>query len=149
MIPLRRIVSSVLIIPHRGNSGGTSPVSRFWKWTTAARPEWKLDHKEKIVAFFVFGITGSTSVMLVRPILSDVFGLQGSMIEGPWSYRIGSILMVSPMYAVTLLLIGTLSGRHNFFAKMSFKILGRFFPKPLLHRVLCGPAKSKVQPPRV
>ena len=148
MIPLRRIASTIRIVPRRGCAGGTSPVSRFWKWTTTSRPDWKLDHKEKIVAIIVFGVTGSTSVMLVRPVLSDVFGLEGSMIEGPWSYRIGSILMVSPMYALTLLLIGTISGRHIFFAKMSFKILGRFFPKSLLHRALCGPARSKVQPPK-
>lgn len=41
-----------------------------------------------------FGITGSSSMYFVRPVISDVFGIEGSMKEGPWSYRIVSVLAV-------------------------------------------------------
>jgi hypothetical protein len=121
-----------------------SASSRFWKWTTEQRPDWKLDNKEKAVAFVVFGVTGTTSVTLIRPLLTDLLGIQGSMIDGPWSYRIGSLLLVSNMYAITLFTLGTLAGRHAFFGKMSFKILGRFFPKKFLEKVVCEPARVKI-----
>jgi hypothetical protein len=48
------------------------------------------------------------------------------------------------MYAITLFTLGTLAGRHAFFGKMSFKILGRFFPKKLLEKVVCEPARTKI-----
>ncbi|KAG0233753.1 hypothetical protein BGW42_007213 [Actinomortierella wolfii] len=37
--------------------------------------------------FIVFSITGSSSMMLVRPLMG-LLGLEGSMKEGPWLYRI-------------------------------------------------------------
>ncbi len=94
--------------------------------------------------FTVFGVTGSSSMLLVRPALKEVFGLEGSWAEGPNSYRVASILMVSPFYAFILLFIGTVSGRHTYFAKMSMKILGRFVPKSLIQKVICTPAKNKI-----
>ena len=120
-----------------------SSLNTFWQWTTKSRPPWKENYKEAAVAVVVFGITGSLSMVAVRPCLKSVFGLEGSFTEGPNSYRIASLVIVSPFYAAILLAIGTLSGRHNYFAKMSFKILGRFFPKSLLHEVACTPAKVK------
>ena len=63
------------------------------------------------VVFCVFGVTGSTSVAFVRPCLKSAFGLEGSMREGPNSYRAISLVAVSPIYAVFLLTFGTLSGR--------------------------------------
>lgn len=121
--------------------------NRFWKWTTEQRPSWKEDNKEKLIACIVFAITGTASVTLVRPLLKDVVGLEGSFIEGPWSYRLSSVLLVSPVYAVMLLTFGTLSGRHRFFSQMSFKILGRFFPKSLLNKIVCKPAREKASKP--
>lgn len=120
----------------------------FWQWTTAARPSWKENKAEAAVAFVVFGITGSLSMVAVRPSLKSIFGIEGTLVDGPNSYRIMSILCVSPVYACILLAIGTLSGRHNYFAKMSMKILGRFVPKTVIHRVMCKPAQAKIAPPK-
>lgn len=39
----------------------------------------------------VFAITGTSTMFLVRPAMSEVLGLNGSLKEGPWSYRICSI----------------------------------------------------------
>lgn len=119
----------------------------FWQWTTAARPSWKENKTEAAVAFVVFGITGSLSVLAVRPSLKSIFGIEGTLIDGPNSYRAMCILCVSPMYAAVLLAIGTLSGRHNYFAKMSMKILGRFLPKKVIHKVICKPAQAKLKLP--
>lgn len=121
-----------------------SSTNSFWQWTTAARPSWKENKTEAAVAFVVFGITGSLSVLAVRPSLKSIFGIEGTLIDGPNSYRAMCILCVSPMYAAVLLAIGTLSGRHNYFAKMSMKILGRFVPKKVIHKVMCKPAQAKL-----
>jgi hypothetical protein len=69
----------------------------------------------------VFAVTGSSSIYLVRPVLPKL-GLQGSFREGPWSYRIGSVLLVSPVYTLILLTVGSAAGRHNFFAAMARKM---------------------------
>ena len=110
-------------------------ITKFWAWTTQHRPSWKESPVEAAVAFVVFGITGSTSVALVRPTLKKTIGLEGSMREGPWSYRITSLVAVSPIYATLLVTIGTVAGRHRFFAYMATKIFGRFLPSPVMTRI--------------
>jgi hypothetical protein len=118
----------------------------FWKWTTQDRKPWKEDMKEACIACAIFAVTGMASIKLVRPALKYTIGLEGSFYEGPNSYRITSILLVSPIYACMLFVIGTVSGRHVFFAGMSQKILGRFFPKSLLMRATpCLSGKSNFQ----
>jgi hypothetical protein len=54
----------------------------------------------------------------VRPLLPYI-GLEGSFREGPWSYRIGSLVLVSPAYTALLLMTGSLAGRHNYFAAIA------------------------------
>lgn len=80
----------------------------------------------------MFGVTGSSSVYFVRPTVEKVFGIKGTLIDGPNEYRIVSLLCVSPIYALILGVTGTLAGRHTYFAKMSAKILGRFYRKKRL-----------------
>ena len=113
-------------------SGGFA--EKFWSWTTQVRPSWKESPTEAAVAFVVFGITGSTSVAIVRPALKRTIGLEGSMRDGPWSYRLTSLLAVSPIYATLLVSFGTIAGRNRFFAAMANKIFGRFIPKFVLNR---------------
>ena len=108
---------------------------RFWAWTLQQRPSWKEDKLEAAVAFTVFGVTGSTSVAVVRPTLKHVTGIEGSLREGPNSYRVTSILAVSPIYATLLVTFGTLAGRHRFFANMAQKIFGRFLPSFFMNRI--------------
>ena len=116
-----------------------SPFSAFWKWTTQPRPLWKTNAKEGAVAVAVFGVTGTASVALVRPMFSMITGIEGSLREGPWSYRVGSVLCLSPVYAAMLMAIGTASGRHPFFCRMGTKLLGRFLPgKNALDPITCA-----------
>lgn len=121
----------------------SSTYEKFWKWTTQQRANWKEDKKEALLAIVVFGITGTSSVILVRPTIKEVFGLEGSLINGPNSYRVMSLLFISPIYALMLTFFGTLTGRHNYFAKMGLRIFGRFLPKALVDKILCRPAKIK------
>ncbi len=52
----------------------------------------------------------------------------GSMIDGPWSYRIAYICLITPAYTALLLTFGTLAGRREFFMNMTKKMWGRFIP---------------------
>lgn len=138
MLP-RTLLASRNVVRKRA----LSTQSGFWKWTTTNRPSWKENKTEAAVAIAVFGITGTFSVLAVRPCLKTLFGIEGTLVDGPNSYRLLSILCVSPVYAMVLLAMGTISGRHNYFAKMSMKILGRFLPKSVVHKIVCDPAKVK------
>ena len=113
---------------------------RFWTWTCTERPTWRESKIEAAVMFTVFGITGSTSVALVRPTLKNTIGLEGSWKEGPWSYRIGSLVLVSPVYAVVLIAVGTAFGRHRYFANQARGILGRFVPSSVKPNIVCKQA---------
>jgi hypothetical protein len=52
---------------------------KFWLWTTQNRSHWRTDWKEGIVLFTIFGVTGSSSLLIVRPALKNIFGLQVSL----------------------------------------------------------------------
>lgn len=95
------------------------------------------------MAFGVFGATGSASLILVRPALKAV-GLEGSLYEGPNSYRVASVLICSPCYACLLVTLGTLAGRHRFFATMGGKILSRFIPFTS-QPIMCPPARAALR----
>ena len=112
-----------------------SPLQRFWAWTNQERPSWRESRTEAAVAFCVFGVTGSTSVKLVRPTLKKTVGMEGSIRDGPWSYRVTSLVCVSPIYATLLVSFGTIAGRHRYFAGMSYKIFGRFLPQSALDSI--------------
>ena len=122
---LRRPLAATTTFGGRGFS--SSSPSSFWSWTTQQRPSWRESKVEAAVLFCVFGVTGSSSVYFVRPCLKSL-GIEGSMKDGPWSYRILSFLLVSPIYSVILITVGTLAGRHRYFSNMGLKILKRFVP---------------------
>ena len=89
-------------------------------------------YKEVALICTVFGITGSSTMILVRPAVKDVLGIQGSFRDGPWSYRICSIVIMSPIYATLLVAVGTVFGRHAYFRHFSVKIFSRFGIPPEL-----------------
>ena len=95
--------------------------------------------------FCVFGCTGSSSVALVRPCLGKL-GLEGNMMEGPNSYRVISFLSVTPIYSLILFTLGTLSGRHAYFASQWRKMMGRFMPQSAVQKMVhagCPPAAAR------
>ena len=147
--PRRSLCSGAGSAP--GSAGGER-WTRFWVWTTQERPHWRSSAVEGAVAFTVFGVTGSTSVAVVRPMLKSTIGLEGSWRDGPNSYRVLSIVLVSPIYATLLVFFGTVAGRHRFFASMAGKIFGRFLPRAATERIsrafgYCFPGSLRRAPP--
>ena len=101
-------------------------------------------HPASIHRMNCVGVTGSSSAAFCRPALKNVFGMEGSMVEGPWSYRIASIIIISPIYACILVTVGTLAGRHVYFANMASKIWGRFLPTSARQHLMSMPPQTKV-----
>eukprot|EP00290_Baffinella_frigidus_P045486 CAMPEP_0180414860 /NCGR_PEP_ID=MMETSP0989-20121125/45884_1 /TAXON_ID=697907 /ORGANISM="non described non described, Strain CCMP2293" /LENGTH=183 /DNA_ID=CAMNT_0022419591 /DNA_START=174 /DNA_END=721 /DNA_ORIENTATION=- len=120
-----------------------SAYARFWAWTTRPTPEFLRFSQawwgEQAFRCGVFAVTGSSSLLLLRPVLRTALQEpEGSLMQGPNTYRAASLLFLSPAYAVTLCAVGTAAGRHVFFASMGAKILGRFMPRSVSQRILCA-----------
>ena len=92
-------------------------------------PKW---YAEMVLICTVFGITGSSTMVVVRPAVTDVLKLEGSMRDGPWSYRICSLVIMTPIYATLLVCVGTVFGRHAYFRHFSVKMWSRFGVPPEL-----------------
>ncbi|GJJ72165.1 hypothetical protein EMPS_04522 [Entomortierella parvispora] len=90
--------------------------------------------KEWTIIMGVFAVTGSSTVMVVKPVLKEVFQLDGSMKEGPWSFRIAYLCTTLPLYSCVLLTVATIAGRRPYFKKVVLRMWGRFLPKKALAR---------------
>eukprot|EP00754_Rhynchopus_humris_P049621 Rhum_TRINITY_DN8499_c0_g1::Rhum_TRINITY_DN8499_c0_g1_i1::g.27692::m.27692 len=125
---------------------GPGPWGNFWRWTTQDRQShpkfsaaWFL---EALIVLGIFSVAGSTTLYAIRPCLTKI-GIEGSFVEGPWSYRVASVFMVSPCYTLIVLTVGTLAGRHPMFAKVAARMWKRFMPNSARLRLLCEPARIK------
>ncbi|CAM4447143.1 DUF6787 family protein [Flavobacterium terrigena] len=76
-----------------------------------------------VIIFIVFAITGSTSALIAKPILTFIGITKESV--GLWLYYPLYIIIILPIYKVLLLLIGTLAGQRNFFWNFIKKMLDR------------------------
>jgi hypothetical protein len=75
------------------------------------------------VILLVFSITGYTSLMIAKPILSFV-GL-GKSTTNPWIYRPLRILLIFPFYQILIVFYGWLLGQFSFFWNFEKKMLRR------------------------
>jgi hypothetical protein len=84
--------------------------------------------RELGVVFLVFGITGTLAVVFARLVLNGLIGMEGNFFSGPWSYRLVYLLLVPPFYSVTLIAVGTLFGRHQFFRRRVVRMWAFLIP---------------------
>jgi hypothetical protein len=75
------------------------------------------------IIILVFAITGSTSALIAKPILTFI-GITKESIS-LWLYYPLYIIIILPIYKVILLLIGSLAGQKNFFWNFIKKMLDR------------------------
>lgn len=75
------------------------------------------------IILLVFAITGSTSALIAKPILTFI-GITKESVS-VWFYYPLYIIIILPIYKVLLLLIGTLAGQRNFFWNFIKKMLDR------------------------
>ena len=83
------------------------------------------------VIFLAFGVTGGLTVLLSRLVLNGLLGLDGSLISGPWSYRLVYLALIPPVYSATLLAVGTLMGKRAFFQRRVVRLWGWALPASL------------------
>ena len=129
--PLRQASTAHTSVPAMSSSGRS--VGELWRWWTSEPPPHRrysaLWWRDAVLVLVVFSVTGSLSLLVVKPLLSSVLGVSGSLRDGPNSYRLLSVLLVPPAYSVMLLTIGTLVGQHHYFRKVAMRMWGRLLPK--------------------
>lgn len=87
------------------------------------------DLRHWLIVLTVFGITGLSSLLFSRLLFDVILGWDGSLWSGPWTYRIAYLLVIPPVYSATLVLVGTLFGKREYFARRVMRLWGRFIPK--------------------
>ncbi len=83
------------------------------------------------IIFLAFGVTGGLTVLISRLLLNGLLGLDGSLISGPWSYRLVYLALIPPVYSATLLAVGTLVGKRAFFQRRVVRLWGWALPASL------------------
>ena len=83
------------------------------------------------IIFLAFGVTGGLTVLISRLLLNGLLGLDGSLISGPWSYRLVYLAVIPPVYSATLLAVGTLMGKRAFFQRRVVRLWGWALPASL------------------
>ena len=58
--------------------------------------------------------------------------IDGSLLDGPWAYRVCWLVIIYPLAGTLLVVFGTLVGRHAYFRHMSIKIYSYFGIPPHL-----------------
>ncbi|CAG8495672.1 5120_t:CDS:2 [Dentiscutata erythropus] len=134
-----RYKSRTLPRVSRSKSGHTLSSTKAAPTTTEELKRWSWRWwKEWAIIFIVFGITGSTTVRIVRPVLTNILGIEGGFIDGPWTYRISYLCVTIPLYSLILFIVGTIFRRQAYFKKIVFRMYGRFIPERLIKRIRGG-----------
>ncbi|KXS20306.1 hypothetical protein M427DRAFT_52532 [Gonapodya prolifera JEL478] len=102
--------------------------------TDAARfsAEW---WKEWAIVFIVFGITGSASVKVTKPVVNALVG-EGSWTDGPWSWRGTYLVLTMPMYSMILVAVGTMFRRGLYFRRVALRMWRWAMPKDWRRKLL-------------
>lgn len=94
------------------------------------KERWGIESNWQIIIIFtVFGITGSSSVYVAKPLLAWLNLDRGHFSEGFWFggfiYYFLRIILVFPIYQVLLVSFGWLFGQFKFFWEFEKKMLSR------------------------
>ncbi|MBJ47730.1 MAG: diacylglyceryl transferase [Candidatus Marinimicrobia bacterium] len=88
------------------------------------KKKWSVESDlQLLVIFLVFGITGSLSTWLSKPVLA-FFDINRLTIS-PLAYWTLRILIIFPIYQMLLLVIGTIFGQYSFFKNFVKKMFLR------------------------
>ena len=87
------------------------------------------------VVFVVFGVTGMLAVLISRLLLNVLLGMEGSLWSGPWTYRLAYLALIPPAYSTTLVIVGTLFGKRDYFQRRVLHVWGRLLPARVRRRL--------------
>ena len=86
------------------------------------------------IVVLVFSITGLVAVLISRLLINGLLEIRGDLWSGPWSYRAAYLLLIPPSYSVTLVAVGTLFGKGEYFKKRVLATWSRLLPKAVYDR---------------
>ncbi len=78
-------------------------------------------------------------MLVSRLLINGAFGLEGERWSGPWSYRATYLAVVPPFYSLTLVAVGSLFGKHEYFKRRVLGTWSRLIPRKMLMRLPYGP----------
>ena len=87
------------------------------------------DLRHWLIVMIVFGITGFSALAFSRLLFNVILGMEGSLWSGPWSYRIVYLAVIPPFYSATLVFVGALFGKREYFARRVVKMWSRLIPR--------------------
>lgn len=87
------------------------------------------DLRHWLIVMIVFGITGFSALVFSRLLLNVILGMEGSLWSGPWSYRAIYLAVIPPFYYATLILVGSIFGKREYFMQRMVKVWSRFVPR--------------------
>ena len=93
------------------------------------KPEYTRDLRHWLIVMIVFGITGFSALVFSRLLLNVILGMEGSLWSGPWSYRVIYLAVIPPFYYVTLILVGSIFGKREYFMQRMVKVWSRLIPR--------------------
>ena len=109
--------------------------SRFGRGSTDSNQTARSDGwRHWAIVITVFGITGTLAVLFSQFLLKGILHLEGDLWSGPWSYRAVYLVVMLPLYSATLLVVGTLLGKHAYFKLRLLRMWGRLMPRLILRR---------------
>lgn len=92
------------------------------------KEKWGITSNFQIVLILiVFAINGSFAAWVAKP-LTELIGISAEN-TNPWIYYPARILLVFPIYQITLPLVGLVFGQFKFFWEFEKKMFGRFSGK--------------------
>ncbi|GAM23847.1 hypothetical protein SAMD00019534_070220 [Acytostelium subglobosum LB1] len=96
---------------------------------------------EKAYQCVIFGMTGSSALIVVRYLLKNLWQVDGTVFGGPWQYTAAYFITMFSCYPFVLLFYGTLFGRHQFFKKFFLRMTVAF-PKRI-YNMLASKGKKQ------
>ena len=94
------------------------------EWIDKLKKHWNLNSAWKVVMIIiVFALTGTTVLVLKKPILEVIDPTP----ENKWIYNLIYYILILPVYNVILLIYGFLFGQFNFFWEFEKKFFRRIF----------------------
>ena len=97
--------------------------------TTPGQQNSRGDLRHWLIVMIVFGITGFSALVFSRLLLNVILGMEGSLWSGPWSYRAIYLAVIPPFYYATLILVGSIFGKREYFMQRMVKVWSRLIPR--------------------
>ncbi|MEM0940982.1 MAG: DUF6787 family protein [Bacteroidota bacterium] len=92
-------------------------------WIKKLKKKWELESLlQVIIVLIVFACTGCTVIFIKGPVIDFISGGY----EREWWMTVIQIILILPIYNITLLCYGFLFGQFAFFWKYEKKMLRRF-----------------------